>query len=163
MVLSREFDPRTKEFYRELPRAQKVENYVCKLLMGELTEPGDKDGDVILPDGRKVEVKYDKLSKKTGRVAIEYQAYGNKTGIERSGAHFYFIVCYDKDWSEIVDGVRMDGWWVGIVIARDTLLELIETIPFKDVFGGDNRATRMKLVPIEDIREASLKIFPIKH
>jgi hypothetical protein len=157
------FNPRTEQFYKELPIAQRVERYVCDLLKGELTQEGDKDGDVLLPDGRKVEVKYDKLSKKTGRVAIEYEAYGNKKGIEQTEAYFYFIVCYDRTWSEIVDGIRLDGWWIGVVIKTETLLSMVKQIPFRDTPGGDNNATKMKLVPIEDIREASIQIFPIKH
>lgn len=157
------FNPRTEQFYKELPRSKKAEGYVCEVLGGSLTREGDENADVILPNGELIEVKYDKLSKKTNRVAIEYEAYGNERGILRSGADYYFIICYDKDWSQITSGVREDGWWVGILIEKSVLLEMSETIPYKDINGGDNKATKMKLVPVEDIREASIKVFPIKH
>lgn len=157
------FDPRTEQFLKELPQAQKGEAYVAKILNGRLSKPGDKDCDVVLSDGYGVEVKYDKLSKKTGRVAIEYMAYKNETGIKRSGAYYYFVICYDRDWSEIVDGLKYNGWWIGIMIKKDTLLQMIDFKPYRDVNGGDNRATKMKLIPVAEIREASERIFPIKH
>lgn len=141
------FDPRTKQFFKEIKIAKRAEEYVANLLNGSLSEEGNKDYDIILQNGKTVEVKFDKLSKKTGNVAIEYQAYENKTGIARSGADYYFIIFYYK------------VCWVGALVLKDVLLDMISNIEYKDSFGGDNKATKMKLVPTEHIKIASEHTF----
>lgn len=155
------FDPRTQQFYRELPQAKRAEKYVAKLLGGELAKEGDVSADVLVGSS-KIEVKYDKLSKRTGRVAVELESYGNNRGINRSQSNFYFIICYDKTWSEIVEGIKKVGWWVGCMIETSLLKEMVDSIPYPIVQGGDNKATTMKLIPVEDLIARSDHIYPIK-
>lgn len=154
--------PYTPQFYANQPQAKRAEKYVATLLNGRLSNLGDKHADVITTEGRLVEVKYDKLSKRTGRVAVEVEAYGNARGIMRSESDYYFIICYDKTWSEIREGIKKRGWWVGCQIETDLLKELVESIPYPIVQGGDNKATTMYLVPVEEIIARSDAVYPIK-
>ena len=160
--------PYTKQFEIELNPAKRAENYAREKLeevFGVLTPAEDTQPgyDLFSRSTRdRIEVKYDKLSKNTGRVAIEYEAYGNAKGIEETLANYYFIICYDRDWFELKNKVAQKGWWIGILIKTDTLKGLIGSMSYNKVNGGDNNGTKMYLVPVTDIREESVKIYPIK-
>jgi len=161
------FTPYTKQFQIELGSAKKAEKWVKKTLeedFGEVIYADDKEIHydlLIRKGGQKVEVKYDKGSKQSGMLAIELESYGKYKGILRSNSDFYAIVCYDRSWSEIVGGVKKKGMWICIVIPTAHLREMVTQKPYKEVYGGDNKKTKIALVPIEDVREASSKIYPI--
>lgn len=160
--------PYTEQFKIELSPAKRAEKWAKETLekdLGTVLWAQEKEVHfdlLVRKTGETIEVKYDKLSKKTDRVAIETQSYGNKRGINRSGSNYYMIVCFDKSWSQIVDGIKKRGWWIGCLIKTDLLFEMVKTKPYKEVKGGDNNATVMLLVPVDDIREASLRVYPIK-
>lgn len=160
--------PYTKQFEIELNPAKRAENYAREVLeemFGVLTPSDNIEAgyDLFSRSTRnRIEVKYDKLSRKTGRVAIEYEAYGKPKGIEETLADHYFIICYDKDWFELKDKIAQKGWWIGILIKTEKLKGLVNTMSYNKVSGGDNNGTKMHLVPVEDIREESVKIYPIK-
>jgi len=161
------FTPYTEQFKIELGPAKRAENWVRETLEKDFgTVLGADDTEVhydllIRKTGKMVEVKYDKKSKNTGMVAIELSSYGKYKGILRSNSDFYAIVCYDRDWSEIINGIKKKGMWICIIVNTAYLRELVTKKPYKEVFGGDNKKTRMKLIPVEDIREISVKIYPI--
>jgi hypothetical protein len=165
--MNKEFTPYTKQFSIELTPAKRAEQWVKKTLtkdFGEVLEADDHEIHydlLIRKTGKKVEVKYDKGSKGSGMVAIETESYGKYKGILRSKSDFYAIVCYDRDWSEIVDGIKKKGSWICVIINTNYLREMVTTKPYREIFGGDNKKTKMYLVPVEDVREASVKIYPI--
>lgn len=111
-----------------------------------------------------VEVKTDRLSINTGNIVVEYMNdRGEPSGIGKSKADRYFIICYDKDWEEIVNGEKQLGWWIGILVHISTVKELAQSEFYRHVWGGDRRASKMTLLPIADIRETEGEIYPIKH
>ncbi len=116
-------------------------------------------------DSVSFEVKTDFISKNTGLIGIEYKNKNtNKpTGISVTQANYYFIICYDKSWSMIVDGFRKDGWWLGITIETPTLKEIARLPYLTRVWGGDNKSTAIILVPVDLVREHSTNIFPMAH
>ncbi len=161
------FTPYTKQFEIELTPAKRAEQWVKETLtedFGEVLEANDHEIHydlLVRKTGKKVEVKYDKKSRNTGMVAIETESYGKYKGILRSNSDFYAIVCYDRDWSEIINGIKKKGMWICIIVDTAYLRELVTKKPYKEIFGGDNKKTRMKLIPVEDVREISVKIYPI--
>jgi hypothetical protein len=60
-----------------------------------------------------------------------------------------------------VEGVKKKGMWICIIIPTAYLREMVAPKPYKEIYGGDNKKTKMALVPLEDVREASSKIYPI--
>jgi hypothetical protein len=163
----KEFTPYTKQFKIELTPAKRAEKWAREVLEEDYgpvlwAEDDEVHYDLLIRrTGERVEVKYDKLSKKTNRVAVETESYGNRRGIERSTSNYYMFICYDKDWSEITNGIKKIGMWVGCLIKTDLLREMVHAKPYKEVQGGDNNATAMLIVPVEDIREASTRVYPI--
>ncbi len=161
------FTPYTQQFKIELGPAKRAEQWVKRTLekdFGTVLEADDKEIHydlLIRKTGKKVEVKYDKGSQGSGMLAVELENYGKYKGILRSKSDFYAIVCYDREWSEIVEGIKKKGSWICIIISTNYLREMIAQKPYKEIFGGDNKKTKMAMVPIEDVREASVKIYPI--
>lgn len=161
------FTPYTEQFKIELGPAKRAENWVKETLekdFGTVLHADDTEVHydlLIRKTGKKVEVKYDKMSKETGNVAIELSSYGKYKGILRSNSDFYAIVCYDRNWSEIVNGIKKKGMWICVIISKGYLREMVTNKPYKEIFGGDNKKTRMRLIPVEEIREAGVKIYPI--
>jgi len=165
--MDEEFTPYTEQFEIELGPAKRAENWVREALkrdFGTILKADDMEVHydlLIRKTGKRVEVKYDKGSQGSGKVAIELESYGKYKGIRRSNSDFYAIVCYDGEWSEIVEGMKKTGMWICIIIPTAYLREMVEKKPYREVFGGDNKKTKMALVPVEDVREASSKIYPI--
>lgn len=161
------FTPYTEQFKIELGPAKRAENWVKETLerdFGTVLKAEDTEVHydlLIRKTGKKVEVKYDKRSKQSGMLAIELESYGKYKGILRSKSDFYAIVCYDKNWSEIVNGIKKKGMWICIIIPTVRLREMVTQKPYKEIYGGDNKKTKIALIPIEDVREASSKIYPI--
>jgi len=161
------FTPYTKQFKIELGPAKRAEKWVREMLEKDfgtvlVAEDTEVHYDLLIrKTGKRVEVKYDKISKNSGMIAIELSSYGKYKGILRSHSDFYAIVCYDSGWSEIVNGIKRKGMWICIVISTPYLREIVTQKPYKEVFGGDNKKTKMKLIPVEDIREAGVKVYPI--
>lgn len=160
--------PYTKQFKIELSPAKRAEKWARDVLEADYgpvlwAEDMEVHYDLLIRKaGKRVEVKYDKLSKKTNMVAVETESYGNVRGIDRTKSDYYMFICYDKDWSEITNGIKKVGYWLGCLVQTGLLREMVHSKPYKEVNGGDNNATTMLLVPVEDIREASERIYPIK-
>ena len=146
--------PYTEQFAKEIGPAKKAEELVKKKLEEEFGIVLQADTKEIHYDllirktGATVEVKYDKKSKDTGNVAIELEAYGNKRGILRSKSTYYAIVCHNKRW-----GVCL--------VPTVKLKELVIEGNHPEVMGGDNNATKLKIVPVKDIMTISVKMYPI--
>lgn len=86
---------------------------------------------------KKVEVKYDQLSLKTGNIFVEYESRGKKSGLARTEAEYYcwafgdtFHIIKTKDLKE-----RCRKY---IGTSRDTI-------------GGDNNTSRGILLPITEL------------
>ena len=47
--------------------------------------------------GLKIEIKHDKMSQKTGNIAIEYESWGRPSGIAISDADYWCIALEDSD------------------------------------------------------------------
>lgn len=86
--------------------------------------------------GDKLEVKADRRAHETGNIAIEIECYGKPSGLSVSEAKHYAFVC-------------------------EHITFIIETQKLKDkianmkkpwiVFGGDNNASKMVLLPIREL------------
>lgn len=152
-------------FNNDLASGRKYENRARKILepyYGELAPCNDYRWD--LKNSRvSFEVKTDFISKNTGLIGIEYKNKEKLTGISVTQADYYFIIGFDKSWSMIVDGFKQDGWWLGMVIETELLKEIAKRPYLKRVWGGDNKNTAMILVPVEDIRENTVDIYPMAH
>lgn len=163
----KDFTPYTEQFKIELSPAKRAEKWAKEVLEEKfgtvmMAEDNEVSFDLLIrKTGETVEVKYDKMSRNTGMVAIEYESYGKPKGIARTTANYYFIVCFDRSWSEIIKGIKKKGMWIGVLIETTYLKELLKTRKFKRIMGGDNYATKSIIVPVDDIREGSLKVYPI--
>lgn len=163
----KEFTPYTEQFKIELSPAKRAEKWAKEVLEEKfgtvmMAEDNEVSFDLLIrKTGETVEVKYDKMSRNTGMVAIEYESYGKPKGIARSKSDYYVIICYDRSWSEIIKGIKKRGFWIAMMVRTNYLRELIKVRPYKEVKGGDGNNTTMLIVPIEHIREASERIWPI--
>lgn len=150
--------PYTKQFYKEISSAKKVEDWALKMLSDRFQglkhcELRESSGDLIDEIGQLIEVKYDKKSKDTGNVALEVSAYGMPKGIATTKAKYYFIVCKGYDF--------YSGKWIGCLINTNILRAL--TRELKSIFGGDNDATEIKLAPVTFLIENAEKIYILKN
>lgn len=90
---------------------------------------------VKLMSGDKLEVKADKRAHETGNVAVEFECYGKPSGISVSKASHYAFVCKH----------------IQLIIETERLKELLTSKKFYQVFGGDNNASHMYLVPLREL------------
>jgi hypothetical protein len=89
---------------------------------------------------KRVEVKSDKLAHKTGRVFVEYESRGKKSGLATTQADYY---CFE------VRGVF-------ILISTPTLKEICRKYigTEHDIRGGDNNTSKGILLPILELINA---------
>lgn len=159
--------PYTEQFKIDLEPAKRAERWVKETLEEDFgtvlqAEETNINYDLLIrKTGKKVEVKYDRLSKTTGQVAVETESYGKYKGVIRSTSDFYAIVCYDRDWSEIIEGFKKKGMWVCAIVSTNLLREMVLSKPYKETYGGDNKGTKISLVPVKEVIEASSKVYPI--
>ena len=89
---------------------------------------------------QKIEVKLDKMAKKTGNIYVEYESRGKPSGISRSEADHY---CY------VVGNLKL-------FIPTERLKELVE--PLKgtkdDKRGGDKNTSKGVLLKLTDLLTA---------
>jgi len=88
----------------------------------------------------KVEVKTDSIWKKSRKLAIEFRCRGKPSGISVSQAEYYAFI------------LDANGYTEGIIIVPIEKIKILATKYFKTnkVFGGDDNAAEMVLVPIEE-------------
>lgn len=154
-------------FSQDLQIAKKYENRAKKILepaYGELKSCADSRCD-LYNDSVSFEVKTDFVSKRTNYLGVEYKDRDKLAGISVTEADNYFVFVFDKSWSQTMnkldEGIRKDGWWLGIEIETEVLKELARRPYLKRARGGDDNNTLMVLVPVEDVREYSIDIHPI--
>ena len=86
---------------------------------------------------KKIEVKYDQLSLKTGNIFVEYESRGKKSGISKSEAEYY---CYAfGDTFHLVKTQDL----------KDRCRKYLGTP--RDTYGGDNNSSKGILLPITEL------------
>jgi hypothetical protein len=86
---------------------------------------------------KKIEVKYDQLSLKTGNIFVEYESRGKKSGISKSEAEYY---CYAfGDTFHLVKTQDL----------KDRCRKYLGTS--RDTYGGDNNSSKGILLPITEL------------
>lgn len=105
----------------------------------EVGQAAEKEVGEMLAN-QKIEVKLDKMAKRTGNIYVEYESRGKPSGVARSEAeHYCFVVGNLK-----------------LFIPTDRLKELIE--PLKgtkfDKRGGDNNTSKGVLLKLTDLLTA---------
>lgn len=86
---------------------------------------------------KKVEVKYDQLSLKTGNIFVEYESRGKKSGLAKTEAEYYCWAFGDT---------------FHLIKTKDLKQRCRKYIGSgKDVFGGDNNTSKGILLPITEL------------
>lgn len=131
----------TYDFKKDLALGKRGEYFVLgeirgKYPMSQVVNRQFKGYDIYVPETKtKIECKFDRLSIKTGCVAIEYEYKGSPSGIDGTDADVWALIFYDKD-SEC---------WVWGFIAKESLKHLCNTRG-KEASGGQNRHSNMYLL-----------------
>ena len=86
---------------------------------------------------KKIEVKYDQLSLKTGNIFVEYESRGKKSGISKSEAEYY---CYA--FGNTFHLVKTQD-------LKDRCRKYLCTS--RDTYGGDNNSSKGILLPITEL------------
>jgi hypothetical protein len=86
---------------------------------------------------KKIEVKYDQLSLKTGNIFVEYESRGKKSGISKSEAEYY---CYA--FGNTFHLVKTQD-------LKDRCRKYLGTS--RDTYGGDNNSSKGILLPITEL------------
>jgi len=152
-------------FRNDLASGKKYESRAQKILekdYGKLTICNTSDYD-LKNKNVSFEVKADFISKNTGNIGIEFRNKGEWSGISVTKADYYFIIGFDRSWSVIVDGIRQDGWWIGMLIETHVLKSLCKIPYYSRKNGGDKKSAVMILIPLEDVREHCATVYPITH
>lgn len=105
--------------------------------------------DIYVPERNKhIECKFDRMSKKTGNLAIEYECRGKKSGISTTDANIWAIGYYDKEWKMMM---------VPVEILKGACQNKFS------VTGGDDGAAKMYLLNPQSLtREPGVKVHPIE-
>ena len=94
----------------------------------------------VILNGKRIEVKSDKLAHKTGQVFVEYESRGKRSGIATTQADYY---CFE------VKGIFI---LVSVPTLKIIARKYIGTA--KDVRGGDSNTSKGILLPILDLLNA---------
>lgn len=91
----------------------------------------------IFSDGKKIEVKYDRMAYITGNIFVEVYSRGKKSGISTTQASYWIFVIDKKDYA--------------IIINVKKLKELCRQVHQVDGFanGGDDNTSQGLLIPIK--------------
>tara|TARA_Y200000002_G_scaffold86142_1_gene68621 strand:- start:26568 stop:26990 length:423 start_codon:yes stop_codon:yes gene_type:complete len=91
----------------------------------------------------KVEVKTDRKWSVTGNLAVEIESRGKPSGIRVTTAHYWSFILWEKD----VENPSI------ILIPTDKLKIFVEFYLKKNgyIFGGDNRTSKLVLLPINKV------------
>ena len=84
----------------------------------------------------RIEVKTDRLAAQTGNVAVEVSHQGEMSGIVTTTATWWAYVLADEV----------------VVVRANVLREAVLSGSHREVSAGDNRAARVRLVPVDDLR-----------
>lgn len=140
------------QFQADLTQGKKAEHYICQFLKqffpdAQVFDGYKKEWDIEVPSrGVQIEVKYDRLSKTTGNVAIELQYFNSASGIMATTAQIWCIIFGTED-----------GWFFTFV----EVAKLKERVQGKrEVWGGDEHAAKMALLPVPELLEIS-KVYAI--
>ena len=91
---------------------------------------------------KKIEVKSERdIWQKTGNIAVEYESYGNESGIKATESDYWFHnLCIGKE------------TYATLVFRTDVLRRIIDSLDYtKSVNGGDHNASRMYLLNIQKL------------
>ena len=120
-------------------------NFEYDLEFGEIRE--QRVADILL--NQKIEVKTERGQwVKTGNIAIEYEYRGKPSGIATTQAPYWFQVLE-------VDGNE----FCTLLLKTDMLKKIIKTAKTKTVMGGDNKQSKLVLLPIREIFNAAASLF----
>jgi|GEM_PF-2280562 len=132
-------------FNEDLELGVRAQNYTIRELSPELGTLAAMEGlfknyDLISPDGYTLEVKYDKLSRKTNNVGIEFRCNGEPSGIDGTKA---------MEW---VHYFHYQGQVVYSRIKTSNLRVYIESNKgcFPTVRGGDGGRAELYLINKDD-------------
>lgn len=142
------------KFDSDLAQGKDAEHYVCNFLnrwfpTASVFDGKNKGYDIDIPEKEEqMEVKYDRLSKDTGNLAIEYECRGKPSGIEVTTSQRWCII-FGKD----------DGWFFAFVEVP-VLRSLCQGK--RTVSGGDGYLSKMYLLPITELVEHPfVKVHPL--
>ena len=108
------------------------------LKYGEIRE--DKIRDML--ENKKIEVKSERdMWMRTGNICIEYESYGEPSGIKTTESDYWFHnLCVG------------DNEFCTLVFKTDVLRTIVDKLDtFKTVSGGDHKASRMFLVNLQKL------------
>lgn len=94
-----------------------------------------------IAQGKKIEVKTDRITQRTGNVFIEYESRGKDSGLTTTKAD-YWVYCL---WTEI----RKKQTY--IFVPTDRLKKIIKQGNYKETRGGDRLSSKGYLVPKADL------------
>lgn len=126
------------KFETDLLEGQGLEDFILWMLHKKYPKSHRIEGsfkyfDINIPEnGNKLECKYDRLSRQTSNIAIEFMDRGKPSGIASTKAT-HWVYCF---W---------DGDWRFAFMQIQTIKELIDGA--KIVNGGDNLEAQMYLLP----------------
>ena len=92
-------------------------------------------------EGKKIEVKTDRIAQRSPNVFVEYESRGKESGLSTTTAD-YWVYCL---WTE----VRKKQTYV--FIPTDRLKKIIKEGKYKETRGGDNLTSKGYLVPKADL------------
>ena len=104
--------------------------------------------DISFKDGVKAEVKFDIQAETTGRAAIEFEFKGKPSGILSTTSDIW-LHCFTQMKAEMVFEIP----------TKALLVLCLETDGF--TYGGDNGASKMKLIPLGKLKGIATQIFEI--
>ena len=112
---------RSNSFYFDLDFGERAEDYLNE----------------IFADGKKIEVKYDRMAHRTGNIYVEVYSRGKKSGISTTLANYWIFV--------------IDKKYYAIIINVKKLKELCREVFQENGFtkGGDDNTSEGLLIPIK--------------
>lgn len=137
------------KFSADLEIGHKLEYFLAWVLEKKYSEVLISQGrfkffDIHIPEtGRKIECKFDKKSKVTPNIAVEYECYGKPSGITTTQAHDWVILLWDETQNK----------WLFVIIPIEHLRIMCEGK--RSVSGGDFYASRMYLLPKKELLASS--------
>jgi hypothetical protein len=119
-------------FEDDLKIGEKAQKYFLKKIQEKYPDARESEGycrgyDIIISSiGKRIEVKYDRLSRKTGNFAVEFSYNGKPSGIITTESDYWGMIV----WSDFEDS------WIAGLIGVVELYELC--LDKKQMKGGDN-------------------------
>lgn len=138
-------------FKEDLQTGHKAEEYILKELKKfdpsvKRVEGYEKRFDIV-GDEASYEVKYDRMSVKTGNVAVEYRCRNKNSGLSTTEADYLAYIYFDGE------------NWVWQLMYAPEFKEALKNSDYKKVNGGDNWESEMLLIPVSAFAKLAY-IFP---